>query len=388
MKDPPKTRSRLQYGEKVCSCYIFETGASSSFGWPQARDSCKYNNTHLVVLETEREWEVINKEIQTRKSFDNLNEWYIGLYKNITTGNWTWINGKPLTIDKWQTGKPTDRDFYTVIAKEWPLGHKGSFNSIQGSLVNRGWICEEETDNHDNCQGVCLFHNLVPTSSTPPRTTMTTSTTEMKTSTAYNLTDVSDSTTTTSVTRVSGQKGDDEKCSTIVIITTSLAAVFFVVVVVLSVVLLLILRRTKRHQKEVKNKLVTPETKATNTESSTGVLITPTLPPVTKVINSILTTQKQSTNGLSTTVDYSRVLEMTTEPVTSQAKATNTESSTGLITTQTSTVTKVIHSILSTQIQSTNGLSTTVVYPRVIPTENTANDSLTEEAPIGQSLLN
>ena len=57
---------------------------------------------------------------------------------------------------------------------------------------------------------------------------------------------------------------------------------------------------------EVKHKLVTPETKATNTESSTGVLITPTLPPVTKVINSILTTQKQSTNGLSTTVDYSR----------------------------------------------------------------------------------
>ena len=38
----------------------------------------------------------------------------------------------------------------------------------------------------DNCQGVCLFHNLVPT---PPGTT--TSTTQIKTSTAYHHTNVS-----------------------------------------------------------------------------------------------------------------------------------------------------------------------------------------------------
>ena len=43
----------------------------------------------------------------------------------------------------------------------------------------------------DNCQGVCLLHKLVPKSSTPSRTTITTSTAEMKTSTAYHHTDVS-----------------------------------------------------------------------------------------------------------------------------------------------------------------------------------------------------
>ena len=31
-------------------------------------------------------------EIQTQKS-GKYNEWYIGLYKNLITGNWTWING-------------------------------------------------------------------------------------------------------------------------------------------------------------------------------------------------------------------------------------------------------------------------------------------------------
>ncbi|KAJ7376151.1 Asialoglycoprotein receptor 1 [Desmophyllum pertusum] len=252
-------------GEKVCSCYTFENGTTPSHpspgdSWPRANKSCKYNNKHLVVLETEREWDFINKEIQNRKTYKAASdEWFIGLYRNLATGNWTWINGKPLTIDKWQQDKPADRDFYSLIAKDWPLGHKGSFNSIKGN-IHKEWICEEETVNcqgiclshnllptistppvtttstapretstaydhtnvSDNCQGVCSFHNLVPTNSTPPRTTITTSTTEMKTSTAYHHTNISaDSTTTTSVTGVSGQKGDDEKCSTIVIITTA-----------------------------------------------------------------------------------------------------------------------------------------------------------------------
>ena len=96
-------------------------------------------------METEKEWEFINKEIQTRRA-DQIDEWHIGLFRNLTTGRWTWINGKPLTIDKWQISenKPRANDSYTLIAKEWPPGHKGSFNSITDN-VYRAWICEEET---------------------------------------------------------------------------------------------------------------------------------------------------------------------------------------------------------------------------------------------------
>ena len=94
-------------------------------------------------MESEQEWEFINKEIQTRKAA-RFNEWYIGLYRNLTTGKWTWINGKPLTIDKWQINKPLAGDSYTLMAKEFPPGHNGSFNSISGNIL-RGWICEEET---------------------------------------------------------------------------------------------------------------------------------------------------------------------------------------------------------------------------------------------------
>ena len=94
-------------------------------------------------METEREWKFLTKEIQTRKS-GKYNEWFIGLYKNVTTGDWTWVNGKQLTIDKWQKGKPGDNESYALMAKEYPVKCKGSFNSINKN-VYRGWICEEET---------------------------------------------------------------------------------------------------------------------------------------------------------------------------------------------------------------------------------------------------
>ena len=96
-----------------------------------------------MVIETDREWEFITMEIQTRKS-GKYNEWYIGLYKSVITGNWTWINGKALTIDKWQGNTPNDNKSYTLMAKEWPTGFKGSFKSITGN-ISRGWICEEIT---------------------------------------------------------------------------------------------------------------------------------------------------------------------------------------------------------------------------------------------------
>ena len=51
---------------------------------------------------------------------DRYNEWHIGLFKNLTTGNWTWVNGKPLTLNKWQPNRPGEDDEYALMAKEFP----------------------------------------------------------------------------------------------------------------------------------------------------------------------------------------------------------------------------------------------------------------------------
>jgi len=111
--------------------------------WPIAMASCKLINKELVVIETEREWKFLTMEIQTRKS-GKYNEWHIGLYKSLTTGKWTWISGKALTMDKWQDNTPNDNDSYTLMAKQRPPGFKGSFKNIMGN-TSRGWICEEIT---------------------------------------------------------------------------------------------------------------------------------------------------------------------------------------------------------------------------------------------------
>ena len=129
--------------QKECSCYTFEDGSKTKTTWAQARSWCEYYNKSLVAMETLQEWEFINKTIKDLTS-GQFNEWHIGLFKNVTTGNWTWINGRPLTIDKWQKNNPGRDDFYALIAREFPRGSYGSFYSIMGN-VQRGRICEEET---------------------------------------------------------------------------------------------------------------------------------------------------------------------------------------------------------------------------------------------------
>ena len=94
-------------------------------------------------METEQEWEFIKNAIQNREG-GKYGEWFIGLEMNLTIGNWTWINGKPLTIDKWTRSNPDPADFYGLIHREYPTGYKGSFSTIIDN-IERGWICEKES---------------------------------------------------------------------------------------------------------------------------------------------------------------------------------------------------------------------------------------------------
>ncbi|XP_022804812.1 killer cell lectin-like receptor subfamily B member 1A [Stylophora pistillata] len=144
-------------GERLCSCYTF---SKDQWLWTQARDNCKRNNKILAVIESVQEWQFITNGIQN-KTGTISGEWYIGLKKNLTTQRWNWINGKPLTIDKWHDKgiNPDPKDSYGVIHEDYPPGFKGSLSTVTGDQP-RGWICEEETA---TCKGIC-FHHPVPTS--------------------------------------------------------------------------------------------------------------------------------------------------------------------------------------------------------------------------------
>ena len=111
-----------------------------------AKASCEDQKKHLVAMETEREWEFIKNETQKRTNPDN-DEWLIGLFRNSTEANWTWVTGQPLTIVRWQDKEPGDKDLYGLIAKNFPRDTHGLFGGITENTY-REWICEEETGLH------------------------------------------------------------------------------------------------------------------------------------------------------------------------------------------------------------------------------------------------
>ena len=89
-------------------------------------------------METEKEWQFITDEIGKLKT--SKNEWHIGLFKS--SGNWTWINGKPLTLNKWQESEPGSDDLYGLIHTNFPADSYGTLSGNKG--VERDYICEQE----------------------------------------------------------------------------------------------------------------------------------------------------------------------------------------------------------------------------------------------------
>ena len=116
------------------SCYSFQkTGGA----WTQNQKACKGQNGDLVSMESEAEWKFINQRIQNMTN-PTENEWHVGLQEQ---GVWKWVNGKPLTIKKWQSGQPSGDGSYAVMAKAYPAGTQGLFNDLP-DWIPRGFICE------------------------------------------------------------------------------------------------------------------------------------------------------------------------------------------------------------------------------------------------------
>jgi len=89
-------------------------------------------------METEAEWQFVNKEIQKITIPDGDNEWHIGL-KNQET--WQWISGEQLEIDKWQSRQPSGDGNVAAMSKDFPPGSEGLFNDLD-DVSSKPFICE------------------------------------------------------------------------------------------------------------------------------------------------------------------------------------------------------------------------------------------------------
>ena len=110
--------------------------------WLWAREACQNQGGDLVSIETEDEWNFINDQIQRRNTTDHKNKWNIGLTKK--AGNWTWVNGRPLTICKWEQGEPRGEHDAAVMYKRSSNGEQGVFGGVNGTSIgyHHAYICE------------------------------------------------------------------------------------------------------------------------------------------------------------------------------------------------------------------------------------------------------
>ena len=102
---------------------------------PWNRAACQSLGGDLVSIETEEEWNFICNEVQT--TLCSRNRWNIGLIRK--AGNWTWVNGRPLTICKWGEGQPSGHSNMAHISKQSSNGTWGIFD---GNIGLSCYICE------------------------------------------------------------------------------------------------------------------------------------------------------------------------------------------------------------------------------------------------------
>ena len=133
---------------KKCSatkCYKFYRAGKT---WTENQNSCKAEGGDLVSMETEAEWQFVNKEVQKIKlpGF-TPSEWHIGLEK---TASWTWegeesnplpiftwVSGQHRSPYKWQSGQPSNDGDFVVMSK----ASQGTFKVIPDD-ERRPYICE------------------------------------------------------------------------------------------------------------------------------------------------------------------------------------------------------------------------------------------------------
>ena len=122
------------------SWYIISVHKTRSWLWN--RESCQSQGGDLVSIETEEEWNFINEQIQRRDIKRYGDTWSIGLTKR--AGNWTWVNGRPLTVCKWEQGEPRGEHDAAFIYKRSNNGEQGVFGGVNGTSIEyrHGYICE------------------------------------------------------------------------------------------------------------------------------------------------------------------------------------------------------------------------------------------------------
>lgn len=117
------------------TCYLFSKTALS---WDEARDWCNGHESHLVILNTDEEWDFVTAH--TLGTF-----FWVGLTDE-RTGEWEWVNQTPYVMNRrrWMPGQPDSWTGHGLGHGNEDCGHlhlSGRLNDLHCSTKMR-FICQ------------------------------------------------------------------------------------------------------------------------------------------------------------------------------------------------------------------------------------------------------
>ncbi|XP_034020866.1 C-type lectin domain family 10 member A-like isoform X1 [Thalassophryne amazonica] len=120
------------------SCYFF---SSSVLSWEESRDWCRGQEAHLVILNTEEEWDFVVKHTHGVL-------YWVGLSIG-KTGSWEWSNQTPYVMERrrWKPGQPdrwTGHGLGTGSEDCVNLGTNGRLNDLHCS-TKLPYICQKHS---------------------------------------------------------------------------------------------------------------------------------------------------------------------------------------------------------------------------------------------------
>ena len=134
-----------------CSNYTFHQNSEKKwYDWFTSRKECNMTGYDLVSIESREEWNFLNQSIQTLRAGG---EYFIGLKKDETSGEWSWIsdNSKVNASTKgaWPWAKDEPSNDQTVpenCAKMYKdyLSNHGRYDDVPCKRMSQtaGYICE------------------------------------------------------------------------------------------------------------------------------------------------------------------------------------------------------------------------------------------------------
>ncbi|KAF3698358.1 C-type lectin domain family 10 member A C-type lectin superfamily member 14 Macrophage lectin 2 [Channa argus] len=120
------------------SCYMF---SKTALNWNDARDWCNGHESHLVILNTDEEWDFV-----TRHSLGTF--YWIGLTDE-RTGKWEWVNQTPYIMNRrrWKPGQPDSWTEHGLGPGDEDCAHlhdDGRLNDLHCTITLR-YICQRHS---------------------------------------------------------------------------------------------------------------------------------------------------------------------------------------------------------------------------------------------------